>query len=256
MTVARIEKINGSPAIVVNGRVYPPMTMTVRRAEPDPDYMKRLGEAGMKIFYIPCSSEWIDSDGPVPEESPALEAFSRKADALLRDVPDAWIMLRLTVEPTPEWCEKHPDHVISYQDGSTREVIPHSKQSVYRGMYCIASDLWRKEAAVTLERMMTKLDHSPYADRIIGYFLASGGTNEWYNPCVLTDFQNGLYGDCSPAFRAYYSSFLRRKYGSDEALQKAWNCKTVTLESPAVPPLEKRKHIYADDVILDALLQM
>ena len=69
MTVARIEKINGSPAIVVNGRVYPPMTMTVRRAEPDPDYMKRLGEAGMKIFYIPCSSEWIDSDGPVPEES-------------------------------------------------------------------------------------------------------------------------------------------------------------------------------------------
>ena len=254
MAVARLEKFNGSPAIVVDGRVYPPMTMTVRRAEPDPDYIKRLGEAGMKIFYIPCRSEWIDSDGPVPEESPALEEFSRKAADLLKVVPDAWIMLRLTVEPTPEWCEKHPDHVMCFQDGSTKPVITHSLQPMYRGMYCICSDLWRKEAAVSLERIMTKLDNSPYADRIIGYFLASGGTNEWYNPCVLTDFKNGLYGDCSPAFRAYYSDFLRRKYRTDADLRKAWNREDVSLDNPPIPPLEERKHMFADDVILDALL--
>jgi len=47
---------------------------------------------------------------------------------------------------------------------------------------------------------------------------------------------------------------LRRKYGTDEALRKAWNRNDVSFDNPPVPPLEERRHIDADKKILDALL--
>lgn len=254
MSNARLADVNGSPAIVADGRVYPPMTITIPHSGGNADYLKRLGEAGLRIFYTRCGSEWVCRGETPPETSPAVEAFCREAGYLLQAVPDAKIMVRIYVAPPPEWCVSHPDDVVRFQDGSTRKVIPNSRENTYEAMYCMSSSLWQEEAVLTLNAIMEKLDRTPYADSIIGYFLASAGTGEWYNCCPLTDEGAGLYGDCSPAFRRYYSGFLRRKYGSDEALRKAWKRDGVTLDDPPVPPLEERRHIHADRVILDALL--
>ena len=56
MPVARVERHNGEPAIMIDGRPYPPMTITVPIK--NPAYLKDLGEAGMKIYYIEASTTW------------------------------------------------------------------------------------------------------------------------------------------------------------------------------------------------------
>jgi len=253
MSNAQLQKINGSPAIVVDGKVYPPMTITIAKQDSDPGYLKRLGEAGIRIFYVGCEADWINKDEKPQGCSEKMDKFCQRAEKLLNAVPEAKIMVRVYVAPPPEWCDKHPDHVVRYQDGSTRPVIPCGNKT-FNGMYSISSELWQEEAVLTLNHFMEELDKRPCAKSVIGFFLASAGTGEWYCCCPLTDEKEGLYGDCSPAFRAYYSKFLRRKYGSDEALRKAWKRPDVTLDDPPVPPLEERRHLGADWPILDALL--
>ena len=48
MPVARVERCHGEPSIMIDGRPYPPMTITVPIK--NPAYLKDLGEAGLKIY--------------------------------------------------------------------------------------------------------------------------------------------------------------------------------------------------------------
>ena len=42
MSFAEVKKVNGSPALVIDGRAYPPMAMTTRFHKPE--YIKRRAE--------------------------------------------------------------------------------------------------------------------------------------------------------------------------------------------------------------------
>ena len=50
MSFAEVKNINGSPALVIDGKTFPPMAMTVRFNKPD--YIRRLGEAGLRVFFL------------------------------------------------------------------------------------------------------------------------------------------------------------------------------------------------------------
>jgi hypothetical protein len=58
MAKARLKNYNGYPAIMIDDKAYPPMTMTIRTRKGrgplclDGEYFKELGKAGIKIFYI------------------------------------------------------------------------------------------------------------------------------------------------------------------------------------------------------------
>jgi len=196
MANAQLQNVNGSPAIVVDGKVYPPMTITIGRCGNNEDYLRKIGEAGLRIFYLSCSSEWICRGEVPPEISPSVKTFGEHADYLLKAVPDAKIMVRIYVAPPPKWCDEHPDDVVRYQDGSTRKVIPGG--GCYNAMYNMSSAIWQEEAELTLNNAMEKLDKLPCADHIIGYFLSSAGTGEWYNCCPMSNEGKGIYADCSP----------------------------------------------------------
>ena len=42
-------------------------------------------------------------------------------------------------------------------------------------------------AGKALKEFCDEVDSLPFADRVIGYFLAAGGTSEWYPVNVLCD---------------------------------------------------------------------
>ena len=44
MSYAEVKKVNGSPALVIDGKTHPPMAMTVRFNKPD--YIHDLGQIG------------------------------------------------------------------------------------------------------------------------------------------------------------------------------------------------------------------
>ena len=87
--MARVESWNGSPAIMIDGVPYPPMMATVRTNQfgvvrLDKEYYRRLGQSGIRIFFLICDTEWLVPDG--------FAKFREEAEALLEAVPDAYII--------------------------------------------------------------------------------------------------------------------------------------------------------------------
>ncbi len=120
MAKAKFENYNGSPALIIDGKVYPPMTATIRsrlceQFTMDKEYLHQLGNAGIKIFYLICDTEWL--------EQGAIEKFKREAEILLEAVPDAYIMARISTHPSDEWMKAHPEELVQYSDGVQRKVL-------------------------------------------------------------------------------------------------------------------------------------
>lgn len=261
VSFAEIQRVNGQPTIVIDGRPYPPMAMTARIKKPD--YLEALGKAGIKIYFLMTNTrwlrpgrDWVDENGVSHHEPSGMEKFKADAELLLKCVPDAYIIVRIGLHPPVDWVESHPDDMMQYQDGSHQPAILMSEvhKDVLPGMYSLCSDAWREDGRKALEEFCDEVDTLPFADRIIGYFLAAGGTSEWYPVNPLEDWKNDRYADFSPAFRKEYSRILRDKYSTVEALRSAWNDPSASFDTPPIPPLEDRKFVHVDRTILDALL--
>ncbi len=270
--IARVQPHHGEPAIMVDGQVFPPMMMTV---QPDrPEYLKKLRDAGIRIFFLSSSTRWIRPGGTTDPDTFATwqpEGFGEPKiepdgitktvsdiEKLLSAVPDAYIVLRLNTSPPKEWINSHPDDMVTYNDGSHRPLTC-SSVGIHpiHGMHSICSEAWRHDGDEALKQYCDEIRRSPHFDRVIGFFLCAAGTCEWYYPDEnpITDYENGKYADCSPAFRAEFGRILREKYGTVEKLRKAWNDPTATFDHPKIPDLEERRFTEIDEVILDYLLK-
>lgn len=260
----KVSDYNGSPAILIDGKPYPPMMATIRtngidKTHIDEEYYKNLGNSGIKIFFLICDTEWIKEN--------AFSMFTEEAEKLLKAVPDAYIVARIGMHPPVEWCEANPDELMMYSDGKQKEanLFTESFRTKYPAMYSLCSEKWRKDAGEALLKTWDKMKTLPYADRIIGFFFAAGGTSEWYyiTPTEYTDktqymdtggfeqFEStgykDVYADLSPAFRKTFSKYLREKYNTEENLKKAWNDPEASFENPRIPDCAKRYYIDGVD---------
>ena len=266
MAIAEVKYYNGAPALFVDGKPYPPMYATIRTINGeetviDEEYYKKLGECGIKVFFLICDTEWIKKG--------AFRLFAEEAQALLRAVPDAYIVARISMHAPPEWCEENPSETITYSDGKKKEadLWTESYRKKYPGgIYSFCSEKWREGAVAALTEIHECIQRSSFADRVIGYFFAAGGTSEWYylTP-MFYDYKvnygdsggfkcdqsypeyQGVYGDFSEAFRKTFSGYLRAKYKTDEALRAAWHDDTVSIDDPRIPDCEARYTLYGVD---------
>ena len=95
---------NGSPAIEHNGKIYPQMMATICNINKgkyiiDKEYLKNLGESGVKVYFLICDTEWIRPD--------AFEKLDEEMQILMEAVPDAIVMLRIGLHPSNEWIEEN-----------------------------------------------------------------------------------------------------------------------------------------------------
>ena len=260
MSFAEVKNVNGSPALVIDGKTFPPMAMTVRFNKPD--YIRHLGEAGLRVFFLMTNTQWLrpgkdytDENGIPQHEPNGLEAFVKNAEVLLSQVPDAYIIVRIGLHPPVDWMEENLDELITYQDGSHEPSILSSEvhKDEIPGMYSFASDKWKAAAGKALKEFCDAIDRLPFADRVIGYFLAAGGTSEWYPVNAICDRAKNKYGDFSPAFLKSYGNFLRKRYGTEEKLRKAWKRDDASFDAPIVPNVEEQYHIHMEEGVLDAM---
>ncbi|ODR52507.1 hypothetical protein BEI59_10775 [Eisenbergiella tayi] len=260
MSFAEVKKVNGSPALVIDGRAYPPIAMTTRFHKPE--YIKRLGESGLKVFFLMTNTDWLrpgrdytDEQGIQRHEPGGMEAFVRNAETLLAEVPDAYIIVRIGLHPPVDWMEANRDELITYQDGSHEPAILSSEvhKDEIPGMYSFASGKWQEAAGKALKEFCDKVDSLSFADRVIGYFLAAGGTSEWYPVNVLCDRGKNKYGDFSPSFVKFYGEFLKKRYGTEEKLKKAWKKEDASFEKPIIPNVQEQYFIFMEEGIMDAM---
>ena len=194
MAKAKMIEQNGAPTLVINGEVYPPMTITTECA--DREYLRKLRETGIRIFYVIANPDWNQPGDPSfqkpprecywfirPDMSrPGSEVFLSDIRLLFEAVPDAWVILRLNVCPSVEWINSHPDEWIKYSDGQPRPMLltNASRYTEVASMHSLCSEVWRKDADAAIQVFFDQLEATPYFERVIGVFLCAGGTSEWY----------------------------------------------------------------------------
>ncbi|MBR3967353.1 MAG: hypothetical protein IKJ91_09810 [Clostridia bacterium] len=247
MAVAKVENYNGYPAIIIDGVPYPPMYATVRThgengINHDREYFRNLGKSGIKVFFIMCDTEWTRAG--------ALEEFYDEAKMLLEEVPDAYIMLRIGIHPPKEWAEQNLDELVKFSDGTLKPMSLWNENfsREYPSMYSLSSEKWREDAGKALKETCEALNKSPYSDRIVGYFISAGQSSEWWYNNVAT---GDAYADHSKAFKKYYSTYLREKYGDDQSLRKAWRMDDASIDDPYIPDLKSR---YFVDKVENSIL--
>lgn len=243
MEYARVVMHNGSPAIEVDGEIFPPMTVTLLRH--DEAYYADLRKAGIRIFFLTCATEWLRED--------ALPLLQRNAEKLLKAVPDALCFLRISLDPPVSWMEAHPEERMLYSDGSFEPFTYYTEFIAEQipGQYFLGSKAWREECAAHLISFLDALDKTPLSDHIIGYFLAAGVCSEWNSGNPLNMWQKDKGAGFSPTFRREFGDYLREKYGTQERLREAWRDPEATFEDPHIPPMDERFFTKMDDLVMN-----
>ncbi|MCD4831397.1 MAG: hypothetical protein K8R02_06265 [Anaerohalosphaeraceae bacterium] len=250
MSVCKVQLHNGLPALIVDGVPLPPMAMTTfnYRKSKSYEHLKALGQAGIRLFYLPADLPW---DNPT-----ALKKLCDDMDILLRAVPNAYIIIRIRLHPSADWVLANPEETVTYNDGSHKALeklgLFWKNGASMPAMYSLASPKWRSEAGNALSKLIDWLEQQPFAQHIIGYLPCAGSTSEWYYQHGTVDREDGRYGDFSSAFRSAQSELLREKYHTSQALREAWDKADIDFDTAPIPDMHSRCFSWFDEVTRQA----
>ncbi|MBR3835660.1 MAG: hypothetical protein IKJ69_02580 [Clostridia bacterium] len=181
---SEIKNINGLPTLFADGKPVPEMAYITYI--PENNRYADFASAGVRLYSVNLNfSEMpINENAPVlvfqkgifEKDEPDFSIVHKNFDSILSACPDAYIFPRVNVNLSRAWEKSHPD-----------ELCENGVSGRCRASF--ASDLWAEEVKKCLVRLTEYIENSPYADRVIGYQLAGGNTDEWF------PFENcGFYG--------------------------------------------------------------
>ena len=178
--------------------------------------------------------------------------------------PDGYVLPRIKMDPPLDWCRTYPEEVFLYANGKglTREQISalvgtpsqafwqykvpewYEKYEDFKkgaplkiDCQSLSSVRWHADAALALQNLIRHLEGGPFADRIVGYHPAFGHAGE----CMqwrIEDYRN--HGDYGIANLQRFYDFGLAKYGTREALAKAWQQPDITRDTVQLPSPEER----------------
>lgn len=150
---------------------------------------------------------------------------------ILKNNPNAKLQIMFHLGVSAPWFRK------AYPDEMERSMFPNGKTHAPLSGGLLNSDIWKRCKERFWRDLIRHLESGPFADRIYGYAVGGGGSSEWYWPGT---FSAGIPG-YSKATEEIFRAWLKKRYGSDKALQKAWNDPEVTLQNAKVPlPAERQ----------------
>lgn len=214
---AELKQVKGVPCVFVNGEMLPPMSFTgwwMHRMEDD--YLASLGRAGLRIHYIYSWTRWLKPGDPEKGELDGVEETVKRIRHVKKNCPDAYVVIRLMVSPTKDWIDEHPEEQILFTDGSRANTICTTVDRRRRvNMYSLCSEKWWARADEAIEDFYRELQKYPEFSSVIGTFLCSAGTCEWYYPCIFRNGKTKATGDCSQPFLKQYRRYLKEMYAKD-----------------------------------------
>ena len=194
------------------------------------DRISRLNQLGFRIFTkaVYLRTSWKE-DGTV-DTSADLDVLRH----ILAAAPDGYLMVYLDLNP-PEWfVKKYPQELIGYDSG--RKLIYEAdalKQPLMRPS--MASELWLKLAGDAMSKCVEQIEKSPIGKRVIAYMPTYGVYSEWHYYGMAQDMP-----DTSEPMLKFFRNYLKEKYKTDAALQKAWKDPSVTLANAPRPTKAQR----------------
>lgn len=215
----------GVPTLTIDGKPY----HSIFSARWDLDVLAlhaaQFHAAGMHLYHAYLIPSW-----PEPE-TPDYTNVDALALQLLQGDPEARFVFKIELrDGQPKWyLKQHPEDAVVFDAGNRGSRIS------------LASRRWKHLVGEYLRGLIAHVATSPYADRVIGYFPGEGNEGQWMHywngddPAVP-----GTLSDYSQPMQDYFRQFLKRQYGSDEALQQAWGDPDVTLETAEIPSNAER----------------
>ncbi len=224
-TDVKMVQSNGTFAISIDGRLYPYQIHNKKRdSYADDSFTSQcMHDAGICITQISTPIAYNNSaailegvwTGDGEYNWTILDERIYKELAIH---PDTYLMPQLWLAAPKWWMEKHQDQCVVDSDGNTYDLSMFSESAI----------------VVAHQGNVDMLNHmmeQPYWNRIIGFNLVGYGTAEFMwevtNPGVMFDYSK-------PA-NEYFRKWLTKKYGTDAALQKAWNNPNITLKTAENP---------------------
>jgi len=250
-TVAEVKPWRGVPTLHINGQ--PNSGITWATYSPSVDVFRDFTRAGVDLFtfsgtpteagYGLSQTVWV-----APGQYDYAE-LDRRMLMVLEANPQAYIFPRLYLHAPAWWSKAHPDDVVLEDRGDGHPVpLIHAGGKPAPSW---ASEAWRRDTVEGLRRLIEHVEASPYADRVIGYHLASGTTEEW----MMWGANENQWVDYSPACLKAFRRWLRDTYGTDQRLRAAWSNPGVTLDTAILPSRARResaRHGWLRDPVAEA----
>lgn len=200
MLKTRIEFQNGRPFVQVNGEKRTPLAYTTYFDECGA--WKDFTAAGYRMFFVNVSFTTLPINnttgfspfrtGVFENETPDYGEFDAMVQAILAVCPDALIFPRVHLAMPEKWLASHPEETVLTPCGA--------RESLY-------SEAYKKDGAQLLKTLADHIRSSSYADRIAGYQLCGGTTQEWIH--------HDLTGSYSDMGMRMFSAWVKEKYGID-----------------------------------------
>lgn len=229
---AKIVPHNGVPTLSINGAFHPGIFgyvgwnwLTARQS------IRDFSSAGFHLYEIVFQPWTLWKEGRLDVDDLERRLNSQIVSIAAQD-PDALIFLRYWLYVPRDWSKFYPNEVIRYDDGTSE--IPLLGGPWAHASY--ASPVWRAQYKEMLRGLVERLKKSPYADRIFMIRAGYGNCGEWNN----FGYHHSKFPGYSPQMRAAYREWLKKRYGSLDALNRNWKSAYGDWDSVEVPSRAER----------------
>ena len=241
--VSSIEVYNGAPTLLIDGE--PVASHLYLRPDLDSylqtDAETRIYKSGLELFITyggglykgGCKPIWLE-DGTID-----YDVFDKVIYDTLAASNDALVMVNIGMFAPHWWIEQNPGHELLVDNGSQYIAIDNEVS--------LASEKFREEAGEVLRLLIRHMKEQSYYNRVFGLKISGGQSYEWMVRGTGAD----KGPDYSEVSREGFKKYLKRIYGTNEALQEAWGDKNVTFETAEAPGWRERgstTNVYAGSV--------
>lgn len=253
-SVAEVVTRNGRPVLLVDGR-----EKIINAYKGDHDY-KLIGEAGGDvIFSFNCGQRlyigeyWDKELYDAEKKKFDITSIENNLLRIHKANPKARVLLAFGITPPREYMAANPENITLNSKGvrgrhgfsgfngwGDQPLKPREKWA-----WSYTGDKLQQFLADSIRQVIRELKKSPASNIVIG-FMFQGGHDGQFVQWEYGPF-NGHF-DYSEANRQALCRYLKEIYGSDAALQQAWDDPNVTLENAANPTKDEFSSMkYFDD---------
>ncbi|MBQ6535100.1 MAG: beta-galactosidase, partial [Opitutales bacterium] len=195
--------------------------------------VKLAAQSGVDFLTFGLPVEW-NWDEPGKAES-LKKYFDKIFSEVLAANPNAKIIPRLGANAPAWWLDRHPDLLMRNSDGTLTTRTSRGNYTFVQKFASISSREFREASKNNMRRTIEFLEEH-YGKHIAGYHPGGASTGEW----LYEQPQAGALAGYDAATLAAWREWLSKKYGTAEALQKAWGKSGVSPETAEVPTYEER----------------
>jgi hypothetical protein len=237
-TTAAVRNHNGAPTLFINGT--PHNGMAYAAYGPSVPVFRDFARAGVNLFSFSATpTEAGYGLSKTTWTAPGQYDFSQldqRVMMVLEANPQAYFFPRLYLHAPKWWSRQHPQDLVLMDPGDGKPApFSHAGEKPAPSW---TSPAWRQDTIEGLRRLIAHIESSPFADRCIGYHIASGTTEEW----MMWGANEDQWVDYSPVNQVAFCQWLRQHYGTPERLRQAWGTETVSFDTAAIPSKVRRLH--------------